>query len=767
MALALINRALTNLQTGAALPGATVSVYKTGTNVLATVYDPVTEAPVANPLTADSTGLIQFKVAAGPIYDLVWALGLYVSPRYAVGAEIATLYGQFANAVANNAALIAARISEYPNGVWRLCYASGRGCPVFFTGLAGTAAANGSTSDGGSMQDNAYGDCWVAHHTPASNDPTQYGAIPDCVVDQYGLYVSGSNNTTALQAWLSAAASVGPKICGPAKYASGPLTLPDYTILDRYWSMDGPYSITGVPMQSWIVMIPGLTGAHAIAHPHVGSTSSSRGQHGGGEIAGMTLVGPGSMAYAMNGWGIENTTELTFQKNWTFGFPRGAGLRLYAHNDGGEYGSFVHRNLWGRQISAVSGSPATSFVDPAVFLRVTNEVHVWCDGPYDSTGKCNDNYITFNRFLDAQVGAVRIAGHGSVSTAGSSYNTVLQNNMHETQGGKKIEEGVFSVVTDSTHFTLRADAPSTNRIAGLYVNYTLHVLDANNLVVESRRITAFTAGGAVTVASAFTTLPTTSTKYRISYARTALDVSVEPQFDPLNALFNPLAWQHGAYFAQPDGQLQFEDYVEETNGALLVSNGASPDVRIRLRCVVAGGVAWRAIDGSDWAPRHANHTTTVGGANGLAPETILSGHTFIGDVQSAANKAGLTDWAINNTGADLPDGACVRTTGTGYTLAAAATTGGHAIVSSRGTQTVFANGKLTPYVTKGKADVLVDLTASGGGVTAGWSIIPIAGSTAVKGIPETSVTNPQAVIGRIRVTTSGSGVATVKCFINA
>lgn len=686
------------------------------------------------------------------------------APRSSVVAEARL---DRAAIVTNNAALIAARITDYPNGVWRLCYANGRGAPLYFTGLAGTAAANGRTSDGGSTQNNAYGDCWVAHHTAASNDPDQYGAIPDCVVDQYGLYVSGTDNTSALQAWLSAPASAGPKICGPFKYASGPLTLPDYTILDKYWSMDGPFSLRGIPMQSWIVMIPGLTGAHAISHPHVGSTSSTRGQHGGVEIEGMTLVGPGTMAYAMNGWGIENTTDLTFRKNWTFGFPRGAGARFYAHNDGGMYGADVFHNLWGRAITAVSGSPATSFVDPAVYLRVTNEVHIWLDGPYDSTGKCNDNYIEKNRFLDAQVGSVRAVGHGTVGSGGSTYNTVMRDNMHVTQGGKKVEEGTFSAITDSTHLTLRADAPATNRIASLYVNYTLHVLDSTNRIVESRRITAFTAGGAVTIASAFTTLPTTSDKYRVSYARTAWDVSVEPQFDPLNALFNPMVLQHALYWPQPDGQLQFEDYVEETNGALVVSAGASPDARIRLRCVVSIGVAWRTIDGSDWAPRHAQHTTTVGGGNGITPENILSGHTFIGDVQGVANKAGLIDWAINNTGAALPDGACVRTTGTAYQLAAAATTGGHAIVSGRGDTQSWANGKLTPYVTKGKADVLVDLTASGGGVTAGWSIIPIAGSTAVKGIVETSVTNPQAVIGRIRVTTSGSGVATVKCFVNA
>ena len=91
MSLALISFEARNLQTGVALPGATVSVYKTGTSTFATIYDAVTNAPIANPLTADATGLVQFKILTGPICDAVWSSGAYTSPRYAIGNEIANL----------------------------------------------------------------------------------------------------------------------------------------------------------------------------------------------------------------------------------------------------------------------------------------------------------------------------------------------------------------------------------------------------------------------------------------------------------------------------------------------------------------------------------------------------------------------------------------------------------------------------------------------------------------------------------------------------
>lgn len=52
--------------------GGTLSVYLASSSTLATVFDPITEAPVANPLWVDSAGYAQpFLVDTGSLYDLV------------------------------------------------------------------------------------------------------------------------------------------------------------------------------------------------------------------------------------------------------------------------------------------------------------------------------------------------------------------------------------------------------------------------------------------------------------------------------------------------------------------------------------------------------------------------------------------------------------------------------------------------------------------------------------------------------------------------
>jgi hypothetical protein len=96
MSLIQINLTVTNLQTNVALPGAVVTVYRTGTTAKAAVYD-LSGSPISNPLTADSTGLAQFQLTAGAVYDLVWSSGLYVSPRYAVGVETAGVINYLEN----------------------------------------------------------------------------------------------------------------------------------------------------------------------------------------------------------------------------------------------------------------------------------------------------------------------------------------------------------------------------------------------------------------------------------------------------------------------------------------------------------------------------------------------------------------------------------------------------------------------------------------------------------------------------------------------
>ena len=60
------------------LPGASVTVYLTGTTTLASLYN-TSGVPIANPMTADGNGIAAFEVADGT-YDIVAQSGSYVGP---------------------------------------------------------------------------------------------------------------------------------------------------------------------------------------------------------------------------------------------------------------------------------------------------------------------------------------------------------------------------------------------------------------------------------------------------------------------------------------------------------------------------------------------------------------------------------------------------------------------------------------------------------------------------------------------------------------
>ena len=98
--------AATNAHSNAPLPGASVSVYVTGTTSLAALFD-AAATPIPNPMTADSNGLAVFKVADGT-YDIVAASGAYVSPARiqvqiydlsAFSSEVATILTLGSNGV--------------------------------------------------------------------------------------------------------------------------------------------------------------------------------------------------------------------------------------------------------------------------------------------------------------------------------------------------------------------------------------------------------------------------------------------------------------------------------------------------------------------------------------------------------------------------------------------------------------------------------------------------------------------------------------------
>ena len=74
----------TNLQTGLPIPGAKVTVYNWMTTTRAAIYDASTGAPLANPMTADSNGVIAFKADDASSYQTIWSAGGYISPLWSL-----------------------------------------------------------------------------------------------------------------------------------------------------------------------------------------------------------------------------------------------------------------------------------------------------------------------------------------------------------------------------------------------------------------------------------------------------------------------------------------------------------------------------------------------------------------------------------------------------------------------------------------------------------------------------------------------------------
>ncbi len=216
MSLALINLRVVNLQTGVALPGAVVSVYKTGTTILADLFDANTEAPIANPFIADSTGLAQFKITAGPACDVVWSSGAYTSPRYVIGVEIAGAsqllrgvpedFGATGNGVSNDfSAVVAAKTYAMSNGgVLPLLGGSSYNCGSSALDLSGVVLDPGP---GAVISGNLIlTDSWVVtapmnlQIVPASGSPWTMPLSPKhkAALTEKSIWVSGADATRSL-----------------------------------------------------------------------------------------------------------------------------------------------------------------------------------------------------------------------------------------------------------------------------------------------------------------------------------------------------------------------------------------------------------------------------------------------------------------------------------------------------------------------------------------------------------------------------------------
>lgn len=80
--------------------------------------------------------------------------------------------------VPTHAALVAATIAKYPNGVWRADYAVGNGVPaLFFLPQTGTCVSHGMTDDIGYCVDAAEGNSFVAQYPNNIVDPQQFDPL--------------------------------------------------------------------------------------------------------------------------------------------------------------------------------------------------------------------------------------------------------------------------------------------------------------------------------------------------------------------------------------------------------------------------------------------------------------------------------------------------------------------------------------------------------------------------------------------------------------
>lgn len=87
---------------GNLIPNATVTIYLTGTNTLATGLKTVNDAALSNPFTASADGKIQFKAADG-IYDMQISYSTQIGPRITIQCLDLTAQKNAAQQAANDA----------------------------------------------------------------------------------------------------------------------------------------------------------------------------------------------------------------------------------------------------------------------------------------------------------------------------------------------------------------------------------------------------------------------------------------------------------------------------------------------------------------------------------------------------------------------------------------------------------------------------------------------------------------------------------------
>lgn len=190
---------------GNLIPNATVTIYLTGTNTLATGLKTVNDAALSNPFTASADGKIQFKAADG-IYDMQISYSTQIGPRITI--QCLDQAGQVSAAQQAAADAEATR-----DEIQQIIDDAGEQSTLVVLAQP-TGAGKVGFKSGGTVQDAIY---WLT--------PEMFGAKGDAVVTASG-GVTGTDDTAAIQAAINAAKNKTLIFSNGKKYRTKNLTVP-------------------------------------------------------------------------------------------------------------------------------------------------------------------------------------------------------------------------------------------------------------------------------------------------------------------------------------------------------------------------------------------------------------------------------------------------------------------------------------------------------------------------------------------------------------
>jgi hypothetical protein len=516
-----------------------------------------------------------------------------------------------------------------------------------------------------------------------------FGATGDGVAD----------DTSAIQSAITASKNVFiPE--GTYKITSQ-LNLPSFSTAGNPWDEDNPIRIIGAGPNITNLIYTG-TDAYAIATSTIDQTTN-RGQNAGVEIAQFALTGPQDFSNSAHGIGIGNTRRPFIHDLWVRGFPGGVGIKFYGHQKGGVFGGRIIGCRFGNnKYQIINGNTLYSLDDLRTYSM---RYAIWLDGPFDTTGKVNDTFISDNQVYDFLIGAIKISGHGTYNPStgdGSSANTLSMSNVFFSEAGRKMEEGTLTGTPTTTVLALRqSDALYTtdDALNGLY----LAVQDSSN-VWHRRYISDFVGSTRnVTVSSAFPFTPSSGDSYRVGYA----DATAQSDFS------DPIALQHGFFWDSEYSARSIGDYLEETTPVVSSLNSNGDFSFVCPEDVVNDNVFGIRQDGSFWAPRLSIANRPRGSAQ--VPATVITNDILLMQSDSQTENYGTLGRLENQTGGSVAVGDVVRMSSNAQDAKSSIAYGSgqsiHVVVANI-QKSSFENTEMMTYAINGRWDVKVDAATS-------------------------------------------------------